>query len=120
MNVKLRIRLRDLETLKEIIIINDVFDKENGIAWHSIDNTKWGLICCDSFTGLKDKNGKEIYERDVLTLANNENITVDFKSGKFIGIRKNGTISITSFYWIYSEIIGNIYENPELISAVGV
>ena len=61
------------------------------------------------FTGLLDKEGNEIYEGDLLELANGETILVSFKSGKFLGIRKNGTVSLTSFYWIYSKIVGNCY-----------
>jgi hypothetical protein len=68
------------------------------------------------FTGVKDKTGKDIYEGDILKLGNNEKVVVYFKSAKFLGIRKNGTVSLTSFYWIYAEIIGNIYENPELLN----
>lgn len=68
------------------------------------------------FTGLLDKKGKEIYEGDILKLSNKEIIEVSFKSGKYLGVRKNGTVSLSSFYWIYAEIIGNIYENPNLIN----
>jgi len=68
------------------------------------------------FTGLLDKKGKEIYEGDILKLSNKEIIEVSFKSGKYLGVRNNGTVSLSSFYWIYAEIIGTIYENKNLIN----
>ena len=69
----------------------------------------------EQFVGTKDKNGNEIYEGDVLKLANNEIIVVRFFKGEYSGIRKNGTVSSTSFYWIYAEIIGNIHQSECLI-----
>lgn len=79
------------------------------------------------FTGLKDKNGKEIYERDILAPMSNDfqpkykgNWIVDFEGGTYIAKCKDGKESHWLPYWSYDiyaevEIIGNIYENPELL-----
>jgi uncharacterized phage protein (TIGR01671 family) len=68
------------------------------------------------FTGLHDKNGKEIYEGDILKTPYN-NAEVKFKDGQF-GILKNNSRYGRDFTSCMSnfEIIGNIYENPELPS----
>lgn len=66
------------------------------------------------FTGLKDKNGREIYEGDVVRCFDTagEKVydrVVDFYGfrGEIWGEEQNGRTKV--------EIIGDIYENPELI-----
>ena len=70
------------------------------------------------YTGLKDKNDKEIYEGDILRIFDrNYEVKVKIVSGCKVYIdygysdEHNGPCN----YW--SEIIGNIYENPELMGA---
>lgn len=77
-------------------------------------------------TGLTDKNGIEIYEGDVINYRNsfrnpmtgsgslsiNRDFKIIFEDGEFkakgFDIRLKNILS-------YSEVIGNIYENPELL-----
>jgi len=66
------------------------------------------------FTGLKDKDGKEIWEGDILGKGTAERYEVDFQDGAFvIHTRFYGVKCLNEF--AYLEVIGNIYENPELL-----
>lgn len=75
------------------------------------------------FTGLQDKNGKEIYERDILEALHPGYLN---ESGKKIvywreedacyylkPVDASGFLPISFFEEV--EVIGNIYENPELL-----
>ena len=72
------------------------------------------------YTGLKDKNNKEIYEGDVLSNGNDEKpYKVIFENGSFRA-EFEGDFEEYSFYLIdivaqHCEIVGNIYQNPELL-----
>ena len=73
------------------------------------------------FTGLLDKNGKEIYEGDILSLIgpddfDNHDGIVIFKEGMFtISGNKFSSYPCLSVWNKCSEIKGNIFENPELL-----
>lgn len=70
-------------------------------------------------TGLKDKNGKEIFEGDILgTKDGLLNGVIEYRSD--LGMWTNSLIRYNNFERLCNvatsrEIIGNVYENPELL-----
>ena len=66
------------------------------------------------YTGLKDKNGKEIYEGDVVAESMRTDVVTYNLSG-FIPFAF-ADFGDEAYSAIDCEVIGNIYENPELIT----
>lgn len=69
------------------------------------------------YTGLKDWNGKEIYEGDILSDEAYQNVKgeVYFEDGSFMVDLGNNRPLFEDMQDYKLEVIGNIYENPELI-----
>lgn len=105
-----RIRFYDNGSVSTVLV------KCNGQAKNL---TKDEVIIMQS-TGLRDKNGKEIFEKDILFGHAGEDfweiVEFDIEEGKWIrkDIWYNSKLDLSD-YNESMEIVGNIYENPELL-----
>ena len=108
---------------KEMIYINSVNSNHLNMTWDGLvyENGKLQNIILMPFTGILDANGKKIYEGDVVKFDRHSmyNVTtfiapIVFKKGEFKTDLPGNLIAIGQLSTI--TIIGNIYENPELLS----
>ena len=67
------------------------------------------------YTGLKDMKEKEIYEGDILfEILGEEYFKVIFENGSYRAENEEYSLDLSEYAHL-CEIVGNIYENPELI-----
>lgn len=127
-DIKFRAWVKDRKAIFEVVLINYVTKKVTYLLERvghllSIRHEKFNDIELMEYTGLKDKNNKEIYEGDILFESFGERYyKVIFENGSFRAEFK-GDFEEHSFDLIDvaaqgCEIVGNIYENPELLKVI--
>jgi hypothetical protein len=96
---------------------------------HHIDGSEWNFNdilvrpeTIGQFIGLSDRNGKEIYDGDILITDKGYYFRIiwDNEKARFTGVTKEefkGRRRYKCVEWVVKncEVVGNIYENPELL-----
>nr|DAJ03553.1 MAG TPA: YopX protein [Bacteriophage sp.] len=125
-----------IEKYAENYYCPDTCESRHGNQIHEV-NSKTICQC----TGLKDKNGKLIWENDIILFQRDNDdcpfpnkdtkkrlgkvFYKGFRTTFAIGMGKNGSSSINDDLWKYVqngnrvEVIGNIFDNPELLESEG-
>lgn len=120
--IKFRAWLKEKKIMVEVSEINFIFNRVEYIVSKIkklvyTQSDKLEKIILMQYTGIKDKNGKEIYEGDIISTGDGfYYYEIIFENGSFKAKWGQYPLTITlNEIAPYCEVVGNIYENPELL-----
>lgn len=111
--IKFRMWNKDLEKME--VVTNMVFGDAGDLSDANVTIIPdEGILM--QFTGFKDKNKKEIYEGDIVRdTRSDETLDVIEWSGQGFAMSEYDEVDDIFYCPKEWEVIGNIYENPELV-----
>lgn len=108
----------DDKAMVTIMPVDNIFYYMGEVSgWNVVDPSTIG-----QFTGLCDKNGKKIFEGDIIKRVASPMVVVWNKDdASFFAQYSNEELKLTNTLFGSSrlEVIGNIYDNPELLEGEG-
>lgn len=120
--IKFRAWFKDTGEMKEVAMNNVYKGNTSYLHLSPMPFSDYRAVDLMQYTGLKDKNGVEVYEGDIIRYNDSLNgprskMTVKFEGGSYTldAYREGWCYELGSCLVEYVEIIGNIYENPELL-----
>ena len=94
-----------------------VRDYDNDEDWIGING--WETVAPETvgqYTGLTDKNGKRIFEGDIVKWDGDEISIIRYCEGVYRLCNKKGYYGVSLHnHFSYVEVIGNVHDNPELL-----
>jgi uncharacterized phage protein (TIGR01671 family) len=122
------IKFRAWDNLAKKMCDDFLYFVEDAVYQHQANPWRDTRFIPMQYTGLKDTSGKEIYDGDLMQFGPTERSTV----GPYTPLAEEGTISPVVYKegkfqleeadlydclrWHEMEVVGNIYENPELLA----
>ena len=133
---------KDNDIIHEVFTYTEIFNGDAKLKVSYLNEDGYIVIANRMFTGLQDKNGKDIFEGDIVVSTCNKmkpkkdetdlfetpefelktfhNVIDWFNGVRISGWRIKGKGFQTQLKWstvgnMNLEVIGNIYDNPELL-----